>query len=542
MAGTPSVFAALTARTGMRRVLVAYTLYGFLEYFAWIVVVLWAYDRGGPALAGVAAVVQLLPAALLSPAIAGIGDRLPRGTALAAANGLVLLGVALTWVALAVDAPVAWVIAVSTVLTTFVAVVRPLHFAALPQLASAPAQLVSANSLSSVLDGSTRFLGPVVAGLLVTAYGTVVALAVGVLVAALPGVLCLRLGLARAPQADDDEESPLRAALGGVLALWGDWAALGLLVVLAGDFVLGGALDILGVAYAEDVLGLSASGAGLLIGSLGIGGLVGALAGAALSEGRRLGRVVIGGALLEGAAFALVPVWGVLPAAATTLAIAGFGGAATVVAGRTLLQRATDDRVLARVFAVQESTALLGTAAGSLLVPLLIAVVGTELAWVPLGVGLLLAALACIGLVRRLEARARYLPEELSLLRRVPFLAVLPPYDVERLARTSRWVDIEAGTVVLRQGDLGREFFVIGAGEVSVTIDGVRKPGSLGAGEFFGEVALMRHIPRTATITAEADIRLLVVRGEHFLAAVTGHEDGFSVAAEVSKRYDDLAS
>ena len=541
MRGTPSVLAALSARTGMRRVLAAYAAYGFIEFFAWLVIVLWCFDRGGASLAGAAAVVQLIPAALLGPALAGIGDRLPRGTALALAHGLVVVCAVLTWAALAADASTVLVIAAATTLTTMIAVVRPIHFAALPQLASAPAQLVSANSLSAVLDGTSRFVGPVVAGVLVAGVGASAAMAVAVAVAALPPLLCLRLGL-NAPAEPEEEESGLRAALGGVIALWRDWASLALLFVLAIDFVVTGALDILGVAYAEDVLALAEDGAGLLIGSLGVGGLIGAFAGASLSQGRRLARVVIGGAVLEGAAFALVPVWGLLAPAAVTLALTGFGGAATVVAGRTLLQRATDDRILARVFAVLESTALLGTAIGALLVPLLIDRVGTELAWVPLGVGFALAAVACTGLVLRLEKRAQYLPEELSLLRRVDFLAELPPYDLERLARNSRWVDLEAGTVVLRQGDLGRDFFIIATGEVGVTIDGRRKPGELGAGEFFGEIALLRRIPRTATITAETDVRVLVLRDNDFLAAVTGGVDGRAVMSEIASRYDDLAA
>ena len=541
MRGTPSVLAALSARTGMRRVLAAYAAYGFIEFFAWLVIVLWCFDRGGASLAGAAAVVQLIPAALLGPALAGIGDRLPRGTALALAHGLVVVCAVLTWAALAADASTVLVIAAATTLTTMIAVVRPIHFAALPQLASAPAQLVSANSLSAVLDGTSRFVGPVVAGVLVAGVGASAAMAVAAAVAALPPLLCLRLGL-NAPAEPEEEESGQRAALGGVIALWRDWASLALLFVLAIDFVVTGALDILGVAYAEDVLALAEDGAGLLIGSLGVGGLIGAFAGASLSQGRRLARVVIGGAVLEGAAFALVPVWGLLAPAAVTLALTGFGGAATVVAGRTLLQRATDDRILARVFAVQESTALLGTAIGALLVPLLIDRVGTELAWVPLGVGFALAAVACTGLVLRLEKRAQYLPEELSLLRRVDFLAELPPYDLERLARNSRWVDLEAGTVVLRQGDLGRDFFIIATGEVGVTIDGRRKPGELGAGEFFGEIALLRRIPRTATITAETDVRVLVLRDNDFLAAVTGGVDGRAVMSEIASRYDDLAA
>ena len=159
----------------------------------------------------------------------------------------------------------------------------------------------------------------------------------------------------------------------------------------------------------------------------------------------------------------------------------------------------------------------------------------------PLGVGVVLLSLACIGFLRKLEARAHYLPRELALLRQVPFLADLPPYDVERVARSCRWSDVPAGAVVIQQGEVGREFYVIDEGEVSITLNGERKPGTLGAGDFFGEVALLRRIPRTATVTAETDVRLLVVRGDDFLAAVTGEVDGGGITAEIASRYSDLA-
>jgi hypothetical protein len=223
----------------MRRVLAAYAAYGFIEFFAWLVIVLWCFDRGGASLAGAAAVVQLIPAALLGPALAGIGDRLPRGTALALAHGLVVV------CAVLVGRPRGGRVHGpghhrGAALTTMIAVVRPIHFAALPQLASAPAQLVSANSLSAVLAGTSRFVGPVVAGELVAGVGASAAMAVAAAVAALPPLLCLRLGL-NAPAEPEEEESGLRAALGGVIALWRDWASLALLFVLAIDFVVTGA-------------------------------------------------------------------------------------------------------------------------------------------------------------------------------------------------------------------------------------------------------------------------------------------------------------
>jgi len=92
---------------------------------------------------------------------------------------------------------------------------------------------------------------------------------------------------------------------------------------------------------------------------------------------------------------------------------------------------------------------------------------------------------------------------------------------------------VPAGTVVVRQGDPGYEFFMVGEGLLGVTIDGVERP-QLGAGAGFGEIALLRSVARTATVTALEDSTLLVVRSEDFLAAVTGSEDGQALARDVA--------
>jgi MFS family permease len=535
MARSPTALSALSSRTGLRRVLVAYALYDFVEFSVWLAVILWAYDVSGAGLAGLAALIQLVPAALAAPAIASMGDRMPRGTALVVAHLLTALGCALTAAALWAQAPVPLVIAASTTATTAFAVVRPIHFAALPQLAATPDELVSANSLSSVADGTLRFLGPVAAGLVVAAFGFWHMLAIGTVLCLLAAALCGRLHLG-AP-VTDAEVGGLRAAFEGIVALRGDWGSLALLVVLTVDFVLAGALDVLGVSYAQDVLGMAASGVGLIVGSIGIGGLVGAVLGASLSRGRRLAPVIVAGGVVEGLGFAVVALLGALTPAVVVLALAGTAGAVMLVSGRTLLQRATDDRILARVFAIQESTTLVGIAVGAVLAPLLIAWLSPRGAFVPLGVGCALLALSGVVFIRRLDERAVYRPEETALLRGIPFLAVLPEYDIERLAKNAHWVTVSPGTVVVRQGDPGRQFYVVAEGELAVTVDGELRPVLLGPGAGFGEIALLRAVPRTATVTAETAGRLLVVEGDDFLAAVTGSVDGRAIAAEVSSRH-----
>jgi CRP-like cAMP-binding protein len=138
------------------------------------------------------------------------------------------------------------------------------------------------------------------------------------------------------------------------------------------------------------------------------------------------------------------------------------------------------------------------------------------------------------GLLRRLDASAVLHPEEMALLGSVPFLEILPPYEREQLARAAVWVDVQAGSVVIQQGDPGDRFYVIARGEFAVTVDGRPLPAPLVAGDSFGETALLWSVPRTATVACVTSGRLLALEAQDFLAAVTGHSDGHALAQEVS--------
>ena len=533
MRRAPVALAAFGSRSGLRRVLVAYGLYNLVEIASWLAVVLWAYARGGAGLAGFAAVVQLLPAAVIAPLIAGIGDRLSRRTALVLAHGLVAVATALTWAALAVDAPVIVVLAASTTVTTTVAVVRPIHYAAIPQLADRADQLVSANALSSAGEQIGLFLGPVIAGLLVAASGPALVMAASFVASLLGTLLCL--GLPKlVPSRVDDDDTGFRAAFQGLRALRGDWPSLSLLTVMTVSFVLGGALDVLGVAYAESSLDAGARGAGFIVGATGIGGIIGAAVATWFAGRRALTGVIVGTALVAGVGYATVAGTSALPAAVALIALAGVATAVYMVCSRTLLQRATDESVLSRVFAVQESMSLLGLALGAALVPALVSWLSPAGAFLPLGLGAALVVLLASRFVRRLDARATYRPQEKALLRTVPFFSVLPEYELERMASHARWMSVREGAEVVRQFAEGHEFYVIESGRYSVTIDGVVKDHVLEAPGSFGEIALLQAIRRTATVTAVSPGNVLVVGRDDFLAAVTGSVDGRAIAAEVT--------
>ncbi|HET8604475.1 MAG TPA: cyclic nucleotide-binding domain-containing protein [Marmoricola sp.] len=520
----------------LRRVVLAYLLYGLVEVTIWLAIILWAYGYGGAPLAGLVSVVQLIPAALLAPPLAALGDRHSRGTALALAH----LGVAVTTggtaAALVLHAPGALVVLASTAATIALSVVRPLHFAVLPQLVAGPDDLVAANALSSIGDGTALFLGPMLAGLGAAVAGPALVFGFATAFAAMASLLCLRTHVP-APPVVGDGSVGWRNALAGFGSLARDRAVVVLLLVLTTKFLVEGAHDVLGVALSVDALHLGSSGAGAIVAAMGLGALLGGAGATAAGRRPRLAPVVLGSGLAQGIALALVAVLLALVPVVVLVVIAGAGGTVLLVAGRTLLQRTADERMLARVFAVQEATSLVGLAVGAAVAPALVDRLSPGNAFLPLGLGA--AAVTTLGfwLVRRLDDRAELRPAETALLRRVPFLRLLPAYELEQLARSATWLACAPGEQVVREGDAGDLFYVVGEGELRVTVAGTPRPRTLVAGDSFGEIALLRAVPRTATVTAVRPGRLLAVGAAEFLAAVTGSPDGRALAAEVASAH-----
>jgi CRP-like cAMP-binding protein len=106
---------------------------------------------------------------------------------------------------------------------------------------------------------------------------------------------------------------------------------------------------------------------------------------------------------------------------------------------------------------------------------------------------------------------------KLDLLRKVPLFSACTKSDLSRIASLVDEVEVSKGKVLMRQGDSGRECFVIADGTAKATMRG-RKGATLGPGSFFGEMALLDHGPRTATITAETDMHLLVLGSRQFFS------------------------
>jgi Cyclic nucleotide-binding domain len=188
--------------------------------------------------------------------------------------------------------------------------------------------------------------------------------------------------------------------------------------------------------------------------------------------------------------------------------------------------------VLARVFGVLESLLLLTIGLGALVAPLLLNWLGTRGALIAAGALLPLLVVPAWPHLNAIDRAAVIPAERLELMRSNAIFAPLPPSTLERLAETLDEVQVEAGQEVVRQGDSGDRFYLVRDGTLDVSVDG-RPTQSLGAGDSFGEIALLRDVPRTATVTARTDALLYALERTAFIPAVTGFGPSLSAAEAV---------
>jgi len=217
---------------------------------------------------------------------------------------------------------------------------------------------------------------------------------------------------------------------------------------------------------------------------------------------------------------------GAAPAVATApllFGLGGAGGSVAFVAGETLLQRTAPDEMLARVFGILEGLGAFALAIGSLAASGLIASLGTRVALILVG---LLAPLIMLALWIPLSAIDRKAPEAdpetLAFLRAMSIFAPLGPPAIERIANHTTSATAAPGEVLIREGEAGDRLLMIVEGRAEVTRGGAHVA-ERSAGEHVGEIALLRDVPRTATVTAVTEMRLLELERAPFLEAVTGH-------------------
>jgi MFS family permease len=539
MLGRFGVIAAVFRSPILRRLEAAYLLFSFGEWSTWVAVIVYAYERGGVAEAGVVVFVELAPSVIGAPAVSALGDRHPRARVLLGTYVVQAFLMAAMAIGLAGGAPPILVYALAILTATAVAFSRPVHASLLPEVVASPDDLTAANVVSGMFESAGSLIGPLGAGILIGLGGPAAVFAAAAAGNVAASIAVFRLArAARPPSAPDPAARGLLAVeaamgqdarrrsatsqlAGGLAAIWADRRLRAVVAIATWATFLIGAMDIFYAVLALDLMGLGGSGVGFVGALGGIGAVAGSAAALLLVGRERLGVAVVSSAILFGGAIAAIAVApGPVPAALLLL-VAGTGSGLTNVGAQTLIQRLAGDDVMSRVFGVLQGLMMGATALGALAVPILIGLVGDRAAFAVAGLSLPVAiALVGRALVNgdRIEAGRA---SELRLLRGVPMLAPLSGPVLERLAACVVRSDYPAGTAVVNEGDRGDRFYVVVEGSLAVAVHG-RDVRRLNRGDGFGEIALIRDVPRTATITAIGPVTLLGIHRAQFLEALTG--------------------
>ncbi|MET4639531.1 MFS transporter [Mycetocola sp. 2940] len=482
-----------------------------------------AYRDGGAAALGLVGLLRMVPSAILAPLLSPLADRGRRERVLILVSTARGLATAAAAVVAAVAGPPMVIYALAVLSTIAATLYRPAHSALLPSLCHTGYELASANVVRGLLDSAATLVGPLLAAVLLQFTGVDVVFAVAAASSFWAAGLLVRLRYDAPPRPPAPSRSNLFGeAAEGIRAVTQNRDLTLILGLAAAQALTRGALTVLSVVVAIELLGTGEPGVGALMAAVGVGAVLGSLAASLLVGTGRLGAWFAVGVGLWGLPIALV---GLVPqesAALGLLAFVGVGNALIDVAGFTLIGRMAPDEVLARVFGVLESLVTVFIGLGAIVASVMVGWVGVQAALVWIGLVCPVLAAASWRRLRTLDRSVVTRDLGAVLLQRVAMFRALPLPAVEQLARGLNAITVAEGEVVFRQGDLGYRYYLIESGEADVLGDG-RVIATLGPGEGFGEIALLRRTRRTATVVGRSELRLQALDSGRFLSVVLGY-------------------
>jgi len=545
---TGSSLRSVFVNPNLRRLQLAFTgsLIGNWAYSTAVSV--WAYGVGGAKAVGIFIAIRMALMAFATPFVSTLADRYPRKRVMILSDAYCAVTILIATLCLYAGTP-PWPIFVLAVMTSFGgSAFRASQGAITPQLANTPDELTASNGTSSTLESLAIFVGPAIgAGLLTIADVEVVFL---LNVASFGWSMFMVSGIrvhqepTRASEATDDKtgektekeaEGFLSEISAGFRTIWGDKDLLLTVIEGSAQTVIAGATAVFPLVMAVEILHTGAKGVGLLDSASGLAAIFGGIVAIARASKHKLGEDLIVGVFLWSFPLVLVTIWPSPVTAFAVMAFLGFANPLVDVNVFTVIQRLTPDAVLGRVFGAFE-TCLIGTMAlGSAITPLMLHLWGLRTTMAVLGVAIGAIAVAGYPRMRGMDHRLKA-PAGLPRLQAIPMFGPLSPITLDALARALDRVQFAAGDVVVREGDESDRFYVIESGTVRVTAADGHLLRVEGPGEYFGEIGLLRDVPRTATITAADDLVLLALDRDEFLDAVTGQGEARRLAEEVVLR------
>lgn len=488
-----------------------------------VAMLVWAFETGGPTLIALYGVATTIPGALLAPLLAGLCARVPSARLLRTLVGMRTVLLAPAAVLVVVGGPPATVMVLVAAAAGLSGSYRPIQAVSMPWLVRTPAQLSAANVRATVMENAAGLTGPVIGAAVLVVSGPGVTLAVSAGMMALAAVTLRRLHTPMAPKGELRRRSHLAADLvTGAGSLFTVVPPAGTLLMGFAQTFVRGLLLVLTVVLALDILALQQDSVGWLTAAMGLGGLAGGAVAGRVLRITRLARCFAAGIALWGLPLVVLALWPEAIVAYAALFVVGVGNAMEDGAMFTLVPRVVGPRLAPAALGALEFVVLAGAGIGAIVAPRLAGTPGTLP--ILLFAGLLLVLLAACYAPRCMQID-RDTPEpgpDLALMQGFPMFQPLPLVTVEQLLSSARRCRYADGERVVVQGESGNAFHLIASGAATVVVDGHERP-PLSRGDGFGEIALLRAVPRTATVVAAGPLETLAFERPAFLSAVTGN-------------------
>jgi predicted MFS family arabinose efflux permease len=524
-----SGFRGAWAHPRWRWLLGATALAGTATAFFEVVLAAWLLDRTGqPAWLAAGEACRMLPILLFGSLGGVIADRFERHRLLATLDAIQAASMAALVVLVGAGAPPAVVLGVVFVSFTLATPRQPAVAAATPYLVDEDS-LAAANAAISSAAEITLTVGPALGAVVLLASSASVAFAVAGALFVIGAGAALRCGSDGEPRRARPVGLELQPRVylaqirEGVGAVWRSVPLLVLTGFVVVVMLAYGFERVLHVLVADERLGIGADGVGLLSAGLGAGSLLAVPFSARIAQGRRPGQVLATTGLLMGVPLAMLAVIDRPGTAVLVLVIEGAGNLIFEVLVLTLIQRLAPGPLLGRVFGLQDSLRAAAQLTGAVLAPVVVALAGLEATLLVVGIGLAVFAIAAWpALARagdRTEAERQRLTPTVEALARLSLFEGASVAALERIASEVRAEIVPARADVIREGDPADDLFVVRTGAFAATIRG-REVNRLGPDDWFGEIGIVRRIPRTATVTALEPGTLWRISGTSFLEAI----------------------
>jgi MFS family permease len=508
----------------------SHLLAAIAEWAVYIGVLVYTEEHAGATAAGLASIAIIVPYVITAPLAGMLAERYAPARVRIASLAVQAVAYAAAAIAAWAAAPPAAVVVAAMVALAALTTLRPAGAALLPAIVRSSRELTVANLWQGHCESVSVLGGPLLAtGLLFVGgapaviTGCAVAAAIAFLVASLGQPVAAPGGSPHTDRHDTDRLGAFATLREQVKAIHGRGSTGGVLVVEGAQYVLIGGLDLLLVVVAAEELDLGDSGAGVLSTAFGVGALASVLLVTRLSRRSRLAPILTAGMVVVALGSIVLGSFLNVALALLVLPVLGMTRSTVEVVSRLLLQRSAPPTDLGALFAALEMTSGVGLMVGSLLVQVLIAGWGADAALIGLGVTFAALTVATRRSLRYADDSADIPVVAMSMLRRLPVFAPLPPLELEAVARSAEEITTTPAERVVTQGEPGDVYYAVADGQYDVTIDG-RYIRTIPRGGSFGEIALLADVPRTATVTSREQGSLLAVQRAAFLLAVTGHD------------------